>query len=81
MPESGLHYEPGMRIDFDPVSRTATVAFRGRVKTLSGLFASEEQARRAGETYCRVLGWNPKVAAVPVHSLMAHRRTQRPFTF
>jgi hypothetical protein len=68
-----LHYEPGMRIAFDPNAKVATVTFRGRVKTLSGFFASEEQARRAGETYCRVLGWTPKIAAVQVRSLLAHR--------
>ncbi len=73
MTEPGPRCEPGMRIEFDPTARATTVTFRGRVKTLSGLFASEEQARRAGETYCRVMGWNPKVAAVPVHSLLAHR--------
>ncbi|MGE4064767.1 MAG: hypothetical protein AB7E79_15495 [Rhodospirillaceae bacterium] len=68
------HYEPGMRVSYDAYRKTVTVTFRGRAKTLMGIFTSEEQARRAGEAYCRVLGWNPKIHAVAVRSLLSSRR-------
>jgi hypothetical protein len=72
------HYEPGMSISFDPYAKCVTVTFRGRVKTLMGIYTSEEQARRAGEGYCRVMGWNPKIHAVQVRSLLANRRPFSP---
>ncbi len=76
------NYEPGMRIIYDQQRKTANVTFRGRLKALDGTFLSEASARAAGEAYCHSLGWNPNPipAAAPVaKSLLAHRKTARPF--
>jgi hypothetical protein len=66
-------YETGMRITFDRQSKTATVAFRGRLIRLSGQFADESAAISAGEDYCRSLGWIEKPAATAGRSLLRSR--------
>ncbi len=70
------NYEPGMRITFDARSKTAAVAFRGRVITLPDQFTSEHEAVSAAENYCRKHGWVDKpVPAIPARSLLKHRRS------
>lgn len=59
-------YETGMKITFEPRSRTVMVKFRGRLTVLPGQFGSEGEAVSAGETFCRQCGWRPApVRAAP----------------
>ena len=48
-------YEPGMSIALE--NRKCVVFFRGQKHTLPGEFDGFDQARRAGEEFCRNLGW------------------------
>jgi hypothetical protein len=51
-----MAYEQGMQLVFDLVGRTVVVSFRNNVKML-GPFADQKAAIRAGEQYCRDMGW------------------------
>jgi hypothetical protein len=72
-------YEPGMRILFDAGKKEVTVTFRGRRTTLPGQYETDDQARHAGENYCRSQGWKDFVSAAPMppKSLLAHRKGAR----
>jgi len=52
------NYETGMRVVFDEKSKTVSVAFRGRRHELEGPFESVHEGIKAGENYCRKLGWD-----------------------
>ena len=52
-------YEIGMKINYDPVSKRAVVAFRGRITVLPIAYETESEAFAAGESHCRSLGWAP----------------------
>lgn len=54
------NYETGMKVSFDPSSRTAIVKFRGRLTVLPGQFGTEAEAISAGESFCRQHGWRPQ---------------------
>jgi hypothetical protein len=68
-----LQYERGMRIIYDPNAKKATVCFRGRARRLEGVFMTGEDAKEAGEAYCRAVGWNPEFSPRYSRSLLAHR--------
>jgi len=53
-------YEPGMKINYDPVSKRVVVAFRGRIVVLPDSYESEPAGIAAGETYCHRQGWKPR---------------------
>ena len=57
MIESKTHYEPGMKIAYDDVSRRVVVSFRGRIVVLPNPCESRDQAIAEGENYCRRQGW------------------------
>lgn len=50
-----MPYEPGMSIALE--NRKCIVFFRGKRHVVPGEFDSFEAARRAGEEFCRKLGW------------------------
>lgn len=54
------NYEAGMRITFDDKKGSVAVAFRGKLQTLPGPYASREAGVRAGEDYCRNRGWTDR---------------------
>jgi hypothetical protein len=58
----GKVYETGMKITYEPRSKTVIVAFRGRLQVLSGPYENESEALAAGEAYCRLKGWSPAEA-------------------
>jgi hypothetical protein len=54
------NYEAAMRVTYDERRRCVTIEFRGSTKT----FATQlppEGAIRAGEEYCKSMGWDPAV--------------------
>ena len=53
-------YEFGMKVTYEPRSQTVIVAFRGRIQVLPGRYASESEGLSAGESFCRVQGWQPQ---------------------
>lgn len=54
--EAEMPYEEGMSISYDQITNELTVHFRGKRVKL-GKFASRDEALKAGEAYCRKLGW------------------------
>jgi len=52
-------YEPGMSVGYDPVTHAVRVLFRGREYGLAGPYATSSAGFRAGEQFCRELGWQP----------------------
>jgi hypothetical protein len=50
-----MPYEPGMSIVLE--DRKCIVFFRGKKHVLPGEFSGYDQATRAGEEFCRSLGW------------------------
>lgn len=52
-------YETGMKITYEPRSKTVMVNFRGRVTMLPDVFGTESEAVNAAESYCRQQGWRP----------------------
>jgi hypothetical protein len=51
-------YESGMSIRYDEAAKQAVVTFRGQQITLSRRYFSAQEAREAGEHYCRQIGWS-----------------------
>ena len=51
-----MPYEPGMSISLE--NRKCIVFFRGQKHVLPGEFNTFDEARRAGEEFCRKLGWS-----------------------
>jgi hypothetical protein len=51
-------YEAGMRITYDERARTVTIVFRGQTKVFTTQLPPEG-AIRAGEEYCKSMGWDP----------------------
>jgi hypothetical protein len=74
---SAKQYEPGMRITFDPATKRARVAFRGRLIELPGSFDTELDAVRAGEEHCKRNGWVERPEPTNAESLLKHRKTTR----
>jgi hypothetical protein len=52
-----MAYEPGMSVQYDFITKKVTVHFRGQRVELPGTYESREEGIRAGEEYCRQLGW------------------------
>lgn len=52
-----MKYEDGMQILYDVLSKGVFVQFRGKSDFLKGPFASQREAIRAAEDFCRKLGW------------------------
>jgi hypothetical protein len=52
------NYETGMRVVYDEKSKTVAIVFRGRRHELEGPFATASEGTKAGEDYCRRLGWD-----------------------
>jgi hypothetical protein len=61
-------YEAGMKVTYEPRSRTVIVAFRGRLQVLPGRYESESEGLSAGESFCRLQGWHPQKAPASVRS-------------
>lgn len=74
---SAKHYEPGMRITYDPKTKRARVAFRGRLVELPAEFDNERDAVRAGEDHCKRNGWIEHPEPPKGESLLKHRKTTR----
>jgi hypothetical protein len=55
-------YEPGMKINFDPVSGRVVVSFRGRISVLPEKCGSEAEGKALGESFCQRQGWDPTEA-------------------
>lgn len=53
-------YEPGMKIEYDPVTHRVVIAFRGRISVLPGSVETKDEAISAGERFCRQNGWKPE---------------------
>lgn len=54
-----MSYENGMSVSYEEVSRTLTIFFRGKLKEIKmPATTTQAEARKAGEEYCRSLGWN-----------------------
>ncbi len=51
-----MAYEQGMSIRWENNTK-CVVVFRGREYPLPGHFQTHAEALRAGETFCRQLGW------------------------
>ena len=52
-------YETGMKVNYDSTSKRVVIAFRGRITVLPGNYATEDEAVKAGELFCRTHGWVP----------------------
>lgn len=52
------NYETGMRVVYDEKSKTVAIVFRGRRHELKGPFSTASEGNKAGEDYCRRLGWD-----------------------
>jgi len=59
-------YEPGMKVHYDAAAHTVTVSFRGRIISLPGQYGTAEEARWAGETFCRENGWERQSTRRPL---------------
>ncbi len=66
-------YESGMRVLYGENSKRVTVAFRGRLTRLDGVFATEALGIRAGEEYCRQHGWGDAPGATFRRSILKSR--------
>jgi hypothetical protein len=56
-------YEAGMSITFDERTRCVTITFRGKTKTFTTQLP-REGGIRAGEEYCKAMGWDPTVQLI-----------------
>lgn len=52
-----MAYEQGMSINYDEVSQTLTVYFRGRKREFNIRFNTSAEAKAHGESLCRQWGW------------------------
>lgn len=52
-----LHYEDGMAVFYDTVTKGVFVDFRGQFIYLSGPYLTRSSGLAAGEEKCRELGW------------------------
>ena len=52
-----MKYEAGMYIIYDVLKKGVLIDFRDRTHYLPGPFASQRDAVKAGETFCREQGW------------------------
>lgn len=55
-----MPYEEGMSIEHDEDRKQAIVTFRGKRITLARRYDTAQEARLAGEHYCRQIGWESK---------------------
>jgi hypothetical protein len=71
------NYEIGMRIAYDEAARAVTITFRGKTSSFTTQLP-RDGAIRAGEEYCKAMGWDPNVQrilnAVPAASAQQARR-------
>jgi len=51
------NYERKMLIGYETFTRQVSVYFRGTRKVLPKLYDTREEGIKAGEQYCRDLGW------------------------
>ena len=62
MQSAAKGYETGMKVTYEPRSRTVIISFRGRLMVLPGRYATEGEGVSAGESYCRLQGWRPAIS-------------------
>jgi hypothetical protein len=52
-----MAYEKRMHVDYETFSKKVSVYFRGMRKVLPVLYDTREDGIKAGEQYCREMGW------------------------
>lgn len=52
-----MPYEDKMSIQYDEINKRCIVHFRGEKHELNGKFESYQEAKQAGEQFCRNRGW------------------------
>jgi hypothetical protein len=52
-----MHYEAGMTIVFDVLSKSVLIVFRDKIITLPGPYSEQQTAVLAAEQHRRTLGW------------------------